>query len=172
MLGLPTRKGAQMVTKDYERDQITVHWDSSRCIHTAICLRTLPEVFDVHRRPWIDVDAATPNAVADAVTRCPTGALRFTSDAFDEARPATTELRPIRGGPMVVRGDVELIDGDGNTIAHETRVTLCRCGNSRNQPFCDNSHRSVGFDEPEIRAPDTAQAPDEVCPPQPGFNAD
>lgn len=160
-----------MVTKDYERPGFTVHWDSSRCIHTAICLRALPAVFDVRRRPWIDIDAASPEAIADAVVRCPTGALRFTSDERSEPTPMKTTMRPVRGGPMLVRGDVEIVDADGNIVAHECRVTLCRCGNSRNQPFCDNSHRRVGFDEPEIRARDAAQSPDEICPPQPGFGA-
>ncbi len=160
-----------MVTKDYARPEITVHWDSSRCIHTAICLRALPEVFDVGRRPWIDVDAAPAEAVAEAVMRCPTGALRFTATTGSEPTPGTTTMRPVRGGPMVVRGDVEIVDAEGTTIARETRVTLCRCGNSRNQPFCDNSHRRIGFDEPDIRARAAVQAPDEICPPQPGFEA-
>ena len=158
-----------MVTKDYERPEITVHWDSSRCIHTAICLRALPEVFDVRRRPWIDVSAASPEAVADAVMRCPTGALRFTAATISEPAPPSTVLRPVRGGPLVVRGDVRIVDADGDVIAHETRATLCRCGNSGNQPFCDNSHREAGFDEPEIRAREPAAAPEEICPPQPGF---
>lgn len=160
-----------MVQRDYARPELTVHWDSSRCIHTAVCLRALPEVFDVRRRPWIDVEAAPAEAVADAVARCPTGALRFTSDTLQEEAPDHAVMRPLRGGPLVVRGDVEIVDAAGETVCRETRVTLCRCGNSRNQPFCDNSHRTQGFDEPELRAPPDATAPDEICPPQPGFES-
>ena len=158
-----------MVSKDYETPEITVHWESELCIHTARCLHALPEVFDVQARPWIDLSKASAVAVADAVAQCPTGALSFTSATIDEPAATPVGLRPIRGGPMVVSGPVEVIDAEGAVVRTATRACLCRCGNSGNQPFCDNSHRSRGFDEPELRARPEATAPDEVCPPQPGF---
>jgi CDGSH-type Zn-finger protein len=53
---------------------------------------------------------------------------------------------PIPDGPLLVRGDLRLVDPDtGGVIAEETRVALCRCGKSKNQPFCDNSHRPQPF---------------------------
>lgn len=160
------------VRRDYEGEGITVHWDSARCIHTGICLRALPSVFDVGARPWINLEGAGAAAVADAVSRCPTGALTFTSESVRERAPEITTMRPVRGGPMLVRGDVRIVDADGNTICHETRVTLCRCGQSGNQPFCDNSHRRRGFEEPEpAGTPPAVAAPDEVCPPQ-AFDAE
>jgi CDGSH-type Zn-finger protein len=128
-------------------------------------------VFDVNRRPWIEIDAVPPDQIAAAVRRCPTGALSFTSDTITDELPDRAEMRPIRGGPLVVRGEVELVDSEGN-VCIETRVTLCRCGNSGNQPYCDNSHRTDGFDEPEFRAPAPVEAPDQICEPQPGFEAD
>src|SRR6476646_2619821 len=63
--------------RTYQTDAIRVHWDSSRCIHTGICLRCLPAVFDTSARPWVDLSAADADAVADAVGHCPTGALRY-----------------------------------------------------------------------------------------------
>lgn len=155
--------------KDYEGQGITVHWDSDRCIHTGICIKALPTVFDTSARPWINVEGGTTQQIADAVARCPTGALRFTSDIVREKPAATTVLRPVRGGPMIVRGNVEVVGHDGEVLCTETRVALCRCGNSGNQPFCDNSHRTKGFAEPELKAPEPVEAPDEVCPPQAGF---
>lgn len=65
------------MTKDYRNDTIVVHWDAARCIHTGICTRKLPAVFDIAKRPWITVDAATADAIADAVVTCPTSALRY-----------------------------------------------------------------------------------------------
>ncbi len=44
-----------MVFREYSTDEIVVRWDSSRCIHTAMCLQALPQVFDVGRSPWIDL---------------------------------------------------------------------------------------------------------------------
>ena len=134
--------------RSYDADGITVHWDSTRCIHTARCLRALPEVFDVRRRPWIDVTAASADAIAEAVEACPTGALRY--DRTD-GTPGETPVRPavavpIADGPLLLMGDLRVETPDGEEIAREYRLTLCRCGRSRNQPFCDNSHVDAGFE--------------------------
>src|SRR5687768_4283526 len=72
--GKPRTKDA---TRSYETDQIRVHWDATRCIHTAICLNSLPAVFDVNARPWIDLAGAAAEEVAATVRACPTGALRY-----------------------------------------------------------------------------------------------
>ena len=129
--------------RSYESEAIRVHWDSSRCIHTGICLRTLPSVFDVRRRPWVDLRGAEADAVADAVGRCPTGALRYERlDGAGSERPQRpTVVWPIEDGPLLMIGDLEVRGPDGEPVTHETRLTLCRCGLSHNQPFCDNSRR-------------------------------
>ena len=131
-----------MARRDYETDEIRVRWDSSRCIHTGLCLQALPEVFDVRRRPWVDVDAADADAIADAVERCPTGALRYERlDGVEGEVPSRpTQVLPIEDGPLLLVGDLDVRAPDGQEITRETRLTLCRCGLSRNQPFCDNSH--------------------------------
>ncbi len=63
-------------------------------------------------------------------------------------------ITPYRDGPYLVRGDFKLVDQDGNEI--ETRrktIALCRCGRSRIRPFCDGTHKLIGF-----RAPSGAEA--------------
>jgi CDGSH-type Zn-finger protein/uncharacterized Fe-S cluster protein YjdI len=129
--------------RTYETDAIRVHWDSSRCIHTGICLRTLPSVFDLRGRPWVDLAGADANAVADAVGQCPTGALRYDRlDGAEGERPQRpTVVWPVSDGPLVMVGDLDVRGPAGEPLTHETRLTFCRCGLSRNQPFCDNSHR-------------------------------
>jgi uncharacterized Fe-S cluster protein YjdI len=134
-------------TRTYETDEIRVFWNSTRCTHVAYCLNALPEVFDVERRPWIDVSAASAEEVAAAVRLCPTGALRYKalSNLADEEPddPTTIELRP--NGPLIIRGRVKITNARGEVIAEEARVALCRCGASENKPFCDNSHRATHF---------------------------
>lgn len=136
-----------MTKRTYPGADITVLWDSERCIHTAICLRTLPAVFDLDQRPWIDVAGADADTIAAAVERCPTGALRYAraDGSRDETPdvPTTVVARP--NGPLFVRGDIEVRNTAGEVVAHETRLALCRCGSSQNQPFCDLSHRRIGF---------------------------
>ena len=58
-------------------------------------------------------------------------------------------ITPYRDGPLLVRGDFELLDQEGNAIdpGRET-VALCRCGKSRLRPFCDGTHKLVRFKAP------------------------
>jgi len=68
--------------KAYTGKDIVVSFDAQLCQHSGTCVRGLPEVFDVNRRPWILPDAAAADDVAATVARCPSGALRATrSDA-------------------------------------------------------------------------------------------
>lgn len=134
------------VTRTYGDDSFRVLWDATRCIHTGVCLRGLPEVFDVAARPWVDLAGADPATIAATIRACPTGALRYEGDllppeAPDE--PTTIEVRS--NGPLYVRGRVRVQGPGGQVVAEEHRVALCRCGASENKPFCDNSHRLIGF---------------------------
>jgi CDGSH-type Zn-finger protein/uncharacterized Fe-S cluster protein YjdI len=146
---MPRRTGAQ---RTYENERITVYWDSTRCIHTARCLNALPQVFDVQRRPWVDIDAADADAVAEGVRTCPTGALRFErhDGGPDDEPERPTVAIPIPNGPLLVMGDLRVQNPEGETIAEDPRLTLCRCGRTRNQPFCDNSHLMAGFRSSEF----------------------
>ena len=67
--------------RSYRGSGITVTFDRGRCRHFAECVRGLPEVFDVSARPWITPDNADADAVAEVVTRCPSGALQYTRPA-------------------------------------------------------------------------------------------
>src|SRR6266516_351287 len=64
------------LTKEYVSDEIVVEWEPRLCYHSQNCVRSLPQVFDDSRRPWIKVDAAGADEVEAAVARCPSGALR------------------------------------------------------------------------------------------------
>jgi uncharacterized Fe-S cluster protein YjdI/CDGSH-type Zn-finger protein len=175
-----------MTTRIYEADDLQVIWDSQRCLHVAACIRALPRVFNPLARPWIRIHAADANAIIDAIERCPTGALRYARRNGPAEAPAVpTTIEVIPDGPLLLRGDLEVVTADGAPITRETRLALCRCGASANKPFCDNSHRRIGFAtsdgavaavpaddtaSPEQR--DRAESPAEVGPPQsPSFRA-
>ena len=144
----------------YGNAAIEVSWEPKLCIHTGNCTRGLPQVFDSSARPWINVDAAEADLVAAAVLTCPTGALRFRrldGGPQEEADPDTT-VDPRPNGPLFIRGRVRVFDGSGHLIREDTRLALCRCGASENKPFCDGSHRRIGFQT----APPAAEGPDEA----------
>ena len=135
------------LTREYPRAEICVEWYASRCIHSGACIRALPEAFNPGRRPWVDVSAADVDALAEAVVRCPTGALRYRrlDGGPPEPEPPAVTITPVRNGPYFVRGPIEVKDPSTGETSHETRVALCRCGKSGHMPFCDNTHRAIGF---------------------------
>jgi uncharacterized Fe-S cluster protein YjdI len=61
----------------YETDEISVSFDPTVCIHSAVCIRGLPDVFDVKRKHWIRPELATAEQVAEQIKRCPSGALQY-----------------------------------------------------------------------------------------------
>lgn len=136
--------------KRYETEGMIVTFEPQRCIHAAECVRGLPRVFDPGRRPWVDADKAGNDEIEVVVERCPTGALRY--ERFDGSSEAVPELNSVRvrpRGPLYVRGDLELTLTGAETV-RDTRMALCRCGASATKPFCDNSHREIGFDDAGI----------------------
>lgn len=136
--------------RTYPGDTITVRWQQGRCIHAAACVRSLPGVFDPNARPWVRPDEASTEAVVEAVLACPTGALSFErhDGGPDEAAPPRCEARVLADGPLVVAGDVILVDGEGETLDRERRLALCRCGASANKPYCDGAHTKADFSDP------------------------
>lgn len=133
--------------RTYANETIEVHWEPKLCIHMQNCVRGLGEVFDPQARPWVRVDAANAERIAETVLTCPTGALHFRrlDGGPQEEPPVETTVDPRPNGPLFLRGRIRIVDGDGATVREDTRVALCRCGASSNKPFCDSSHRTIGF---------------------------
>lgn len=116
----------------------------SLCIHAGFCGNRRSTV-------WKMIAATDDTQVRAAlmamVERCPSGRLSY---ALDETSPdiepdLPTQIALLPDGPLWVSGGVTLTGADGRPYAHRNRVTLCRCGASRNKPFCDGSHERVGF---------------------------
>ena len=135
--------------RTYRGKGIEVSFDLGQCIHIGECLRGLPDVFALDGRPWIAPDQAPADRVADLVQRCPSGALQYRrldgGPQEDAAEPA--RVTPMRNGPLLVRGRIEVRREDGS-VEVMPRATLCRCGQSANKPFCDNTHLRVKFQAP------------------------
>lgn len=138
--------------KEYDGEGITVTFEPRRCLHAAECVRGLPAVFDLQKRPWVQPGEAAPEEVAEVVRRCPSGALRYhLADATAEPPDAPTTVRRLPDGRLVMRGDLRVRTGSGER--HEVRAVLCGCGASGNQPYCDHSGPCAGgdFDRAEER---------------------
>lgn len=65
------------VIKKYSNGEVTVIWQSAKCIHSGICARGLSEVFKPRETPWVKIDGATTEKIVAQVKQCPSGALSF-----------------------------------------------------------------------------------------------
>jgi uncharacterized Fe-S cluster protein YjdI len=134
------------VPRKYSGHGIDVFYEPVLCIHAKECVRGLPDVFDPEKRPWVQPIQASADALAETIQRCPTGALHYErSDGKSEDADGSDSVTLVANGPLYVRGDVTLRLPDGTVVHHDTRLALCRCGHSKNKPYCDNSHLACSF---------------------------
>ncbi len=130
----------------YVGDGVTIYDDRSRCAHAGNCTDNLASVFKLGIEPWIDAKGASVADIIKVIKTCPSGALSYSTNENgeteeDEQRPKVTVAVD---APYHTRG-VEVISGDGEAYDVRERQTLCRCGGSRNKPFCDGTHWYIGF---------------------------
>ena len=138
--------------KRYHGEAVEVSFDGARCRHAAECLRGLPAVFDLSRRPWIAPDASDPDQVVRVVARCPTGALRTHPIASTSETPARpTEVTALAGGPILLRGELHVTSP--GVDERETRAALCSCGSTANIPYCDGTGTCTDWPHPRRKPP-------------------
>jgi hypothetical protein len=92
-------------------------------------------------------DPAARERLQEMVELCPSGRLSHApSDDAQAVEPAyEPSVAVIRDGPLWIRGGVPVESSDGTTYEVRNRMTLCRCGHSSNKPFCDGTHKDIGF---------------------------
>lgn len=136
-------------TKEYSNGEVTIVWKPGLCIHSENCVRGLPQVFDPEKRPWINVEEAATGSLINQVKKCPSGALSF---YMNEEVPPTNEsevprqrVKVMPEGPLMVYGDLVVEDENGNESGRANVTAFCRCGASSKKPYCDGSHRKIGF---------------------------
>ena len=71
------------ITRKYSNGEVTIVWKPVVCIHSAICFKGLPEVFDPRVRPWINAEGASTQQIIDQVKKCPSGALTYEINSLD-----------------------------------------------------------------------------------------
>lgn len=138
--------------RDYPGKEVTVHDNRKICSHAAECVNNLSSVFKLGSRPWINPDASKMNDIVDVVRRCPSGALSYSIDGVEYRDPEEQRnptVTVLKNGPYHITGGIELIGdniqfGEGASKEH---YTLCRCGASKNKPFCDGAHKSSNFND-------------------------
>lgn len=132
--------------EDHVGAGITIHDNRGICAPAGHCADALPSVFRLRHEPWIQPDGASRDEIVAAIRRCPSGALSYSIDGHEHRdREGAPAIFVSQNGPYVVSGGPDLLDtvwGEGASVEH---YTLCRCGGSKNKPFCDGSHWYNGF---------------------------
>lgn len=133
--------------KEYSNGEVTIVWEADKCIHSAICVKGLPEVFKPRERPWIKIDVAKTEALIKQVKACPSGALGFymNNETDKSAGVLETKVEVLENGPLLVYGTLHVTHKDGSKEIKNKTTAFCRCGASNNKPFCDGTHTKENF---------------------------
>ncbi len=130
------------IIKNYSNEELTIIWQQSKCIHSAVCLRELPKVYIPHEKPWIKIENATTVELKAQVSKCPSGALSYSMNDNEnkEAESMETKVEVLANGPLLVYGTLKVTDKEGNPEIKNKTTAFCRCGYFANKPYCDGTH--------------------------------
>ncbi len=133
---------------DYVGPEVTIHDNRGTCCHSGNCSDNLSAVFRQHQEPWIDPGGASADAIINIVQACPSGALSYSRDGVEFHDQQRAPLIYVsKDGPYHVQGGIELRGEQFNEGASREHYALCRCGQSKNKPFCDGTHWYVQFSD-------------------------
>ena len=138
-----------------ENDGIRIKVDNSYCVHAKFCFNKSSGIRALMKEP---ADANAKSQIMAMVDRCPSGTFVYELDIDGEMSSCEHELpqeisaissdrNSATAGPLWVSGNVPIMKPDGAFLETRGRVTLCRCGHSKNKPFCDGTHASINFKE-------------------------
>jgi uncharacterized Fe-S cluster protein YjdI len=140
-------------TLKYTNGEVTVVWKPKVCIHSTLCWKGLLDVFNPSAKPWINMQGAATDAIIEQVRKCPSGALSyFMNDAEASGKEVVaeaaemTKIEVLPNGPILVKNQCIIKHSDGREELKEGSFALCRCGASASKPYCDGSHKQIGFE--------------------------
>jgi uncharacterized Fe-S cluster protein YjdI len=141
--------------REYKNNDITVFWKPDHCIHSSICWKSLIEVFNPNKRPWVNMNGSSTGKIIETVKKCPSMALSYKWNDDRKDHPENTEkpgdvsltaeIWMKADGPFEIKGKVRIFDAEGRQLPGRPLILLCRCGASKQMPFCDSSHRRIKF---------------------------
>ncbi|MDH4148776.1 MAG: CDGSH iron-sulfur domain-containing protein, partial [Acidimicrobiia bacterium] len=124
---------------------LTIRDDRSLCEHAGFCGNRVTNVWDMAAETGDSVVRAQAMAM---IERCPSGALTYEVDGQAVEPSLPVEIATVPDGPLYVTGSIAVQRADRQGFEARNRMTLCRCGASKNKPLCDGSHADAGFQAP------------------------
>ncbi len=149
--GFSGEKAADRAPDRRERhtgDGVTIHDNRGIFAHAGRCTDGLKAVFSLGEESWINARAEPPQAIVETIEPCPSGALSYTTgDAEHRDRESDPMVVIVPNGLYAVKGSADCQGADLGEGASREHFTLCRCGQSKNKPFCSGAHWYHQFDE-------------------------
>lgn len=136
------------IKKEYSNGEVAITWEPHKCIHSGNCVKGLPGVFDINKKPWINAEGASSSEIVNQIKACPSGALGYYMEDEKVEDDLITEdqiVEVIPNGPLMVYGNVKVKMPDGDELSKSKVTAFCRCGGSKNKPFCDGNHKKLDF---------------------------
>jgi len=121
-----------------ENGPLAFHADMTIVEHGECYRSTLCRCGASQNKPFCDGSHSAVNFVATGET------LTVDSEPLSE-RAGKLTITPISNGPLQIEGNLEVSSGTGRTINRVKKTWICRCGSSQNKPYCDGTHRKIGF---------------------------
>lgn len=137
--GAGSNSGPEIV----EGKDLTLVVDMKRCIHARFCVTGAPKTFIANVvGPWLHPDETPCEQLVEIAHACPSGAIAYRGKGHtpDESAPDVNMMRIRENGPNAIHSPMTVA---GEDIGY--RATFCRCGQSKNKPYCDGSHHDAGF---------------------------
>ncbi len=134
--------------KSYQGQGLVMMDVKSLCVHAGFCVTEKTEVWDlVDQAP----DPTARAQLINIIRNCPSGRLEYTDETHDAPveEGLSQEIGIVEDGPLYARGRIVVESSSGQCYELRNRVTLCRCGASKNKPFCNGMHAEVGFRDSE-----------------------
>jgi len=141
---VPVTGTASSPDNEAATEHLILRFDGEKCIHSRQCVLNAPEVFLANvEGPWLHPERASVEHLVHVARSCPSGAITYQRlDGGDEESSPQVNVAFIReNGPYAIQATLSIEGQD-----RRYRATLCRCGQSSNKPFCDNTHREAGFE--------------------------
>jgi len=131
---------------NYMGEKITIHDNRGICSHAGLCTDNLGNVFRLKKEPWIDPYGADAQEIIKIIEKCPSGALSYSIDNVEHRDQKRESMITVsKDGPLCINGEIELKNIPRMKDVSKEHYTLCRCGSSKNKPYCDGSHWDVKF---------------------------
>ena len=115
-------------------------------MHAGFCGNRISNVWKMTRK---SDDTQVRALIMSMVERCPSGALVYSLEPdngdLEPDLPKVIAVTP--GGALWVSGGIPIVRSDAQPLETRNRVTLCRCGASKNKPLCDGTHKEIGFSD-------------------------